>query len=605
MRQRYATGPGLPALFRREWKGKAGAPVAYVGHSQPTHSAYLVPLCESLSRLGWTVAAGDLRGHGGSVSERSPRAHLDPNHGWEDWIGDFSCHLSETFRDTPPEHRFILAPNISALLTLECLKQEPDIARNIVLFSPPPNQPTLSRLGLAYVRARSLFHPYDQPDEQTLHNFYSFLGAHLKERRHLADVISRDTKLVERIVSDETAWVTPTLGYWSQVYRGAGSAWDRPTDFVLPPGVRVLVLHGDEDAMLRDGRFAGGITDWFLSAGAETCAVEKVDGGRQAFYLDGCLVDTVQRLVDFAEHRLPAIRNLSDELASDLTLKDMTNEVFERFGLSSPDRHYSADELVEVCYDAIHDDSRWVEVLYRFLAVAGESGAEDDASLDAFVARLMPHLQRAFDLNRQIVENATLGVILQELIERLRIGTAIVTDDHRILSFNPAFSEGVRHALGMNNLPDLDQMSTFLKSCAGKGTPVASPEQVLMHAGDPIGILLRPRALHQTALRRGGPSSLAVLRIANEDSGDMHLRAELLELAFGLTRNEALVALSIASGDSPETVAHDLNLSINTVRTHLKRCYTKMDVRGQNDLTARLLRGPIGWLGGTDTPPRK
>ena len=77
----------------------------------------------------------------------------------------------------------------------------------------------------------------------------------------------------------------------------------------------------------------------------------------------------------------------------------------------------------------------------------------------------------------------------------------------------------------------------------------------------------------------------------------------LLELAYGMTRQEAAVALEITLGRSPDVIAARLGLSIHTVRTHLKRGYEKIGVQGQTDLVSRLMHGPVGWLAPA-RPPR-
>jgi DNA-binding CsgD family transcriptional regulator len=77
-----------------------------------------------------------------------------------------------------------------------------------------------------------------------------------------------------------------------------------------------------------------------------------------------------------------------------------------------------------------------------------------------------------------------------------------------------------------------------------------------------------------------------------------------LQLSYGLTQQEANVALRVAAGKSPETIAEQLDLSIHTVRTHLKRTYDKVGVQGQTELAARLMAGPVGWLARADTTHR-
>jgi DNA-binding CsgD family transcriptional regulator len=57
-----------------------------------------------------------------------------------------------------------------------------------------------------------------------------------------------------------------------------------------------------------------------------------------------------------------------------------------------------------------------------------------------------------------------------------------------------------------------------------------------------------------------------------------------------LTRAEAKVAALIASGASGRKVAQRLNVSYNTVKTHLKHIYGKTSTRGQGELIRLFMR---------------
>lgn len=66
-----------------------------------------------------------------------------------------------------------------------------------------------------------------------------------------------------------------------------------------------------------------------------------------------------------------------------------------------------------------------------------------------------------------------------------------------------------------------------------------------------------------------------------------------LERAFGLTPREAQVCLLLAAGRSDEQIATVLGLSYWTVRTHLRKVFTKFDVSNRVELT-RVLVTPNG-----------
>jgi DNA-binding CsgD family transcriptional regulator len=68
-------------------------------------------------------------------------------------------------------------------------------------------------------------------------------------------------------------------------------------------------------------------------------------------------------------------------------------------------------------------------------------------------------------------------------------------------------------------------------------------------------------------------------------------REVLLEL-YGLTRAQADVARRLYAGYSVEETAAELELSLNTVRTHLKHIFSKCEVQSQAELLHTFALGP-------------
>jgi DNA-binding CsgD family transcriptional regulator len=61
---------------------------------------------------------------------------------------------------------------------------------------------------------------------------------------------------------------------------------------------------------------------------------------------------------------------------------------------------------------------------------------------------------------------------------------------------------------------------------------------------------------------------------------------EILRTIFDLTVSEARIALLLAKGDGPQVIADSLNVSVNTVRSHLKHAYAKTETSDQAGLGA-------------------
>jgi len=70
------------------------------------------------------------------------------------------------------------------------------------------------------------------------------------------------------------------------------------------------------------------------------------------------------------------------------------------------------------------------------------------------------------------------------------------------------------------------------------------------------------------------------------------ISVDVLREVYGLTPAQASVARSLFAGRSVEETAGALDLSLNTVRTHLKQIFTKCEVNSQAELMHLLALGP-------------
>lgn len=65
------------------------------------------------------------------------------------------------------------------------------------------------------------------------------------------------------------------------------------------------------------------------------------------------------------------------------------------------------------------------------------------------------------------------------------------------------------------------------------------------------------------------------------------VRSALLAEGVGLTDREAEICAAIAIGQSGSGIASELGISLNTVATHRKRAYAKLEISSQSELFAR------------------
>lgn len=589
------------ALMYRSWDAADGATrTAFVTHSQAQHSLNLEKTLAGFADKGWVVHSADLRGHGYSAGPRAPLAHMDVNVGWNALVADLRFGLQTAFDGIPWQERLVAAPNIGAPLVLEVLKTWPDLAKNIVFITPPPNQPTLLKLARSLVKARMLLHPANEPDELIMHQLYTFLGARLSNREKLIDVVSSDRQITDQLIDDPYAWPTPTTGYFHEMFRGVEEAWKWPAGAKVADGTRMLVMYGGDDPMTANGKLVGPMRRHFATMGIEQTDAHCVKGGRSGLFIEEERFEISSIISGWVDGVA-----LPESIAGSTDMAAISSHVLSDMGFQDIDRELSADELVELCYTAIDDESRWVEMLYRVSYAISSDKPIEEGNLEAIVLALMPHWDRSLKLNRQIMQSAAIGAVLQNVIERLNIGIAIVTQDMDVTYANKLFARKFGSIVDEDFQTDgnLNVMSQHLKRIVAQDfvqrCKQDNGEAHMIVNGDVVGFHFRPAALRQTALQRGGASGVLILR-RTEDEGAQGAaeRIDLLQFAYGLTAREADIALGVLDGLSPDAIAKHYDVSINTTRTHLKRIYEKVGVQGQAELASRLLRGPFGLVAG-------
>ncbi|MEP0521462.1 MAG: helix-turn-helix transcriptional regulator [Hyphomicrobiales bacterium] len=105
----------------------------------------------------------------------------------------------------------------------------------------------------------------------------------------------------------------------------------------------------------------------------------------------------------------------------------------------------------------------------------------------------------------------------------------------------------------------------------------------------PYSIMLAPMGANKSGFKE---STVSVLLF--DPSVKRTTAIKLFATSYGLTKAEALLALEIAQGFSPEEFAAERNISINTVRTQLRSLFTKTETSRQAELVSLLLRVTAG-----------
>ncbi|HSQ69299.1 MAG TPA: LuxR C-terminal-related transcriptional regulator [Steroidobacteraceae bacterium] len=103
----------------------------------------------------------------------------------------------------------------------------------------------------------------------------------------------------------------------------------------------------------------------------------------------------------------------------------------------------------------------------------------------------------------------------------------------------------------------------------------------------------RPHRVVVLPIPRPADDSAMFVVFVYPGSGAARVSRDLLKQLYSFTRAEADVASELFAGHSVEQVARTLHVSPNTVRTHLKRIFSKCEVQSQAELMHVLSLGPL------------
>ena len=542
-----------------------------------------------LAEAGYDVWAGDLRGHGQSVSAKTPLAHLDPGRGWDGMIDDMAAFARRAFRDAPPDDCVMVGGALSCHLMLSLLHRQPHCAGHLVMAPPTPRQVGVARLAASFLKLRRLTQPIDRPDPQIMHHVYAFLKAGLPPGASDAEVMSAFPDVVAAVLSDPRGFPTPTLGYWLTVLPGLQRCWDEIAPGQLDPGLRVLVVSSDDDPQLRGARPAAQLIDWFTRRGVTEASYADLPGARAYPMIDSGYLPFARLVGDWLDRS-----KTSNAAPTALPPAPVESPVTRLVAEEAP---HDLHDLIRLCYEALEDDSRWVELIYRLSMVGEQDGWRVESLLEA----IQPHWQRAYELREELRRAAMLGVIYTEVIDRLDLGVGMLDGTgalrHANAAFRAALARWIEPAAG-DSLTTGDRL-VRLVSAQPQWPPPQDRDCPVLLDERLVGVSFVPQSLRRAASDARGPlPRLIVLRGHDGRAGSQDHRAGLLTLSFGLTGQEALVALMLTDGLATNEAADRLGVSEHTVRSHLKQVFTKMGVSSRTEMASQIMASPLGWLTG-------
>ncbi len=218
----------------------------------------------------------------------------------------------------------------------------------------------------------------------------------------------------------------------------------------------------------------------------------------------------------------------------------------------------------------------------------------------ATFGELIPHLKQAITVSEQLAgvrfnADSALGAL-----DSLGVGVFLVARDGRLIHGNSA-------GLAIAERRDAISLDAGYVHLSGSGSDQALARALAAcfdDAGGSVAALVVQRPSGAAPIRitvsrltdrvSGGPRQAAVLLFSLPEA-PMETRVDLLRRLFGLTPAEARLCELLAHGQSLRDASGQLGMAISTARTHLKSIFSKLRVRRQAELIAKVTASPA-WI---------
>lgn len=210
-----------------------------------------------------------------------------------------------------------------------------------------------------------------------------------------------------------------------------------------------------------------------------------------------------------------------------------------------------------------------------------------------FFNRLSPHIRRSMMIN-EIVDRGKLALALyRSVLDTLSVAVFVVGIGRRVAFCNAAAEQLLedgklvaksagalaarRNSSALDEAMDRAAQGHAGIGVYGIGVPLADAD------GNRAAAYVLP--IGGNDLRGDLGQGYAAIFIAKRDE-QQPMVIEILRTVFDLTPAEARISTLIAKGNNPIAIAEALGLSVNTVRSHLARCYSKTGAVDQVALAA-------------------
>lgn len=230
-----------------------------------------------------------------------------------------------------------------------------------------------------------------------------------------------------------------------------------------------------------------------------------------------------------------------------------------------------------------------------------------------FLLALRPHLEQALELYARLKRSELEKIIYEDAINQLGIGTIVLNGHGAVIETNQVAQEIlhdhscislINDHLVISGAKHMDKLERLIKQAlawrdAGHSKPFVDALRVECPGESSVGLLIRNAPAEPWYQNTANPSVVVYI---SDLTKQLSAPEQLVARIFGLTRSEATLATLLANGASLAEAALEMKLAESSVRTYLKRVFSKVGVSRQAELV-RVIVKSVALLAGSDPEP--
>jgi DNA-binding CsgD family transcriptional regulator len=211
---------------------------------------------------------------------------------------------------------------------------------------------------------------------------------------------------------------------------------------------------------------------------------------------------------------------------------------------------------------------------------------------------LAPHLRRAFGLYRNFSAIKSRGEGIERTVDKLPTGVVFLDSKGQIIFMNRSAAALIAERDGLLATSDglhseqqresnllASTISRAASTSNGQGVSTGGTVLISRRARPPLQLVISPIRTATISISK----RIAAVAFIYDPLRPQRPAQEVLRTLFGLSPAECRVALLLSDGHAPRRIAEIVGVSIETVRSQMKRIFSKTNVKRQSELIRLLL----------------